>query len=201
MRIILFLALIICVEKLNAQVQEDPPFKRFSFQAGINISNMNFNMGEPPPATPVAASWKTGINIGLALYIPLAEKLFLQPEYFYTQRRGADGSLGIDYDADYLSLPVLLNYKLSSRFSLIAGPQVELLINAKSIYQGVSTNISHDVEERSIGITGGFEVEIIRSFFLSASYFQGLNHIGIGQRSEVKEFKYQVVNITAGIRF
>ena len=135
------------------------------------------------------------------LSIPIANKLTIQPEYSYAQRKGADKSLNIDYSLNWLSMPVLLHYQISPRFALMAGPQVELLINADSTNHGVTTNITHDVEERSIGITGGFEVEIIKSFFLSAKYFQGLNHIGIGQRSTVKEFKYQVVTITAGVRF
>ncbi|HEY8733586.1 MAG TPA: hypothetical protein VIL90_03405, partial [Puia sp.] len=66
---------------------------------------------------------------------------------------------------------------------------------------GVNTNITHDVEERGIGLIGGLEFTILKSIFLSARYMQGLNHVGIGQRSYTKEFKYQVVNFTAGIRF
>ncbi len=201
MKILFSLSLIFLVSCAGAQITEDPPFKYFGFQAGMNITNMNFNMGEPPPATPIDPSWNTGFTFGFMLCIPIAGKLNLQPEYSYTQRNGADKSLGIDYSTDWLSMPVLLNYRVSPRFALVAGPQLELLIHAGSTYQGISTDITHDVEERSIGITGGFEVEIIRSFFLSAKYFQGLNHIGIGQRSDVKEFKYQSVNITAGVRF
>jgi hypothetical protein len=201
MKLPLLIISFVCFGIANAQTISVPPFKRFGFQAGLNTANMNFNLGVPAPAGHAAASWKTGISFGLLLRIPLAKNLFLQPEYAFNQRRGADKSIGVDYDLDYLSMPVLLNYSVSSRISLLAGPQLELLIDARSTGNGSSSNITHDVEERSIGVLAGLEVQIIKSFFLSARYLQGLNHIGIGQRSVVKEFKYQSVNLTAGIRF
>jgi len=61
--------------------------------------------------------------------------------------------------------------------------------------------ITHDVEERNIGVNAGAEWDIYQGFFLTLSYFQGLNHIGIGQRSDLKEFKYQIFTLTGGFRF
>jgi hypothetical protein len=90
---------------------------------------------------------------------------------------------------------------LFPRFNIISGPQLEILVSAGSTENGIHSNITHDVEERGIGVIGGVEFTVINSFFLSARYLQGLNHVGIGQRSDVKEFKYQSVFITAGIRF
>jgi Outer membrane protein beta-barrel domain len=187
--------------QLTAQQPADPPFKRFAFQAGANISNMNFNKGYTATLIHQDAVWKTGFTLGFLLRVPLAKNLFLQPEYAYTQRKGADKTLAINYSLDYLSMPVLLNYKITPAISILAGPQFELLMSAKSSNNGVSTGITHDTEERSIGITGGLELEIKKLFFISARYLQGLNHIGIGQRSNVKEFEYQAVNLTVGVRF
>lgn len=200
MKLLLIIISFACLGIADAQTISTPPFKRFGFQAGLNTANMNFNLGVPAPAVHAAASWKTGISLGFLLRIPLAKNLFLQPEYAFNQRKGADKSFSVDYDLDYLSMPVLLNYSISSRISLLAGPQLELLIDARSMGNGVNSNITHDVEERSIGLLAGLEVQIIKSFFLSARYLQGLNHIGIGQRSDAKEFKYESINLTAGIR-
>jgi Outer membrane protein beta-barrel domain len=187
--------------KASAQITEEPPTERFGFQAGVNISNMNFNEGEPTPSVNIPSSWKTGFTFGFQVRIPLVEKLLLQPEYSFSEKSGSDKSLGIDYTIDYFSLPVLLSYQVIPRLNIVAGPQFELLVNAGSTKNGVYTNITHDVEERGFGILGGFEFTIIKSFFLSVRYLQGLNHVGIGQRSDVKEFKYQSVILIAGIRF
>jgi hypothetical protein len=198
--LVFFLALISYTELAIAQ-STDSSFKRFGFDAGINISNMNFNAGEPPPQVHEDPSWKSGFTFGFQLKVPLAKKLLLQPEYSFSQRNGSDKSIATDYTINYFSMPILLNYQVSPRFNLVAGPQFEITIDASSSVNGQSTNITHDVEERGIGIAGGFEFTIIKSFFLSARYLQGLNHVGIGQRSDVKEFKYQSVIFTAGIRF
>ena len=179
----------------------DSSFKRFGFQIGINLSNMDFNAGQPPPAIHANSSWQTGFTFGFQLKVPLTKKLLLQPEYSFSQRNGSDQTIKTTYTINYFSLPILLNYQLSRRFNVLAGPQFEITTDASSSVDGENNNITHDVEERSIGIEGGLEFTVIKSFFLSARYFQGLNHIGIGQRSTVKEFKYQSIIITAGIRF
>jgi hypothetical protein len=199
--LILVIISFVFIEKTNAQENNNSVQKHFGFQAGVNISNMNFNMGEPPPPVHADPSWETGFTFGFQLRIPLTKNLLLQPEYSFSERNGSDKSIGTDYRLNYFSLPVLLNYQLSPQFNLIAGPQFEILIDAKSFENGESNNITHDVEERGIGITGGLEFTVLKSLFLSARYLQGLNHIGIGQRSSVKEFKYQVVNLTTGLRF
>jgi hypothetical protein len=200
-RVFLFFTVFISNNSLFAQESRDPSFKRFGVQAGLNITAMNFNLGRPAPAAHEKLSWNAGITFGLLLRVPLAKKLFLQPEYSFTQRNGKDGNLGKTYTLNYFSLPVLLIYKVVPAFSVMAGPGAEILINARSATSGESSNITHDVEERGIGITAGLEARIISNIFLSARYFRGLNHIGIGQRSDVKEFKYEAISFTAGVRF
>jgi hypothetical protein len=187
--------------KTVAQTNSDFSSKHFGFQIGINLSNMNFNAGDPVPAIKENAFWKTGFTFGFQLKVPLAKKLVLQPEYSFSQRNGSDKTIATNYAINYLSLPVLLNYQLAPRFNLLAGPQIEITTSAHSSKNGKSTDITHDVEERGIGIVGGLEFIVIKSFFLSARYLQGLNHVGIGQRSDTKEFKYQAFFLTAGIRF
>jgi opacity protein-like surface antigen len=184
---------------LNAQ--ETSPFTHFGFQAGANFSNMNFNKGEPPPPAHIDPSWKAGITLGLLMRVPLGDNCWLQPEYNFVQRNGADKSIATTYELDYLSLPLLLHYKIWRGLSLYAGPQGELLIHAASTDNGTKTDITHDTEERSLAAVAGIECRVVKSFFLSARYLQGFNHIGIGQRSNTKEFKYQAASLTAGIRF
>jgi hypothetical protein len=185
-----------------AQPISEPPFKYFGFQAGVNISNMNFNLGSTAPDTAIKSAWKPGFTIGFILEIPISEKFSLQPEYSFSSRSGTNNSIGVDYRLDYLSMPLLLKYLVSDKFDFFAGPQFELLINAHSIDNGEKVDITHIVEERSIGVVCGLDVFITDEVFISARYFQGFNNIGIYQRSsDVKEFKYQLASLTAGIRF
>jgi hypothetical protein len=185
-----------------AQPVSESQFKYFGFQAGVIISNMNFNLGSTAPDTTVKSVWKPGFTFGFILQIPIIKKFSLQPEYSYTRRYGTYQSIGTDFRLDYFSMPLLLKYLISDRFDLIAGPQFDLLLNAQSTNKGESTDITHIVEERCIGIVVGLEVNIASAFFISGRYFQSLNNIGIWQRSgDVKEFKYQLVSLTGGIKF
>jgi hypothetical protein len=186
----------------SAQTVSESSFRRFGFQAGADISNMNFKLGSTATVNTLQSSWKPGFTFGFTIQVPLSEKLTLQPEYSFTSRYGTDNSTGIDYRLDYLSMPLLLKYLATKKFVFFAGPQLELLINAQSTNKGEKTDITHVVEERSIGIVCGLEFDITGTFFISGRYFQGFNNIGIYQRSgDVKEFKYQLASLTAGIRF
>jgi len=189
---------------LNAQQPDDTPFKRFGFQAGANFSNMDFNKGSPAPAVPVPSAWKAGLSIGFLMRVPLDKDKhwLLQPEYSYTQRNGSDKSISTSYQLDYITMPVLLHYEINSLLSVYAGPQAELLIHGSANANGVKSNITHDTEERSIAAIGGLECRFAKSFFLSARYMHGFNHIGIAQRSaNTKEFKYESINMTVGVSF
>jgi hypothetical protein len=199
--IILAIVLLFCGRRSSAQTYTDEPYNKFAVEAGANYSNMNFNMGYPTPATPIENSWKPGISAGIFFKIPLSRNLFLQPGYFYIRRNGVDKSIDTAYALDYFAFPLLLKYKISSLIDIFAGPQADLLIHANSFSNGIKTDITHDTEERSISATAGFNLHFLKSFYFSARYLQGLNHIGIGQRSNVKEFKFQEVSLLIGFAF
>jgi hypothetical protein len=176
-------------------------FKRFGFKVGTNVTNMNFNKGIPPPAAPIQASWKPGFVAGFLLRVPINNNLSIQSEYLYTYVLGQDKSTGVEYKLNYLSMPVLLKYQIANKVALEAGPQFDLLINAKKKAGETSSDITHDTEERNLGITAGLEYKVINDISLSARYLSGVSHIGIGQRSNVKEFKMEQFQLTAVINF
>jgi hypothetical protein len=177
-------------------------FKRFGFKAGVNFTNMNFNRGVPPPAAPIQAAWKPGFATGFLLRVPLHATLLIQPEYLYSRIAGRDKSTGVNYKFDYLSMPVLLKYEpAAAKIAVEAGPQIDLLINANKDIGGISSNITHDTEERNLGIVAGLEFKVSKELRINARYMHGLNHVGIGQRSNVKEFKYEQLTISASAIF
>ena len=202
MRKVLFIILLCYANMSYAQPVSESTFKYFGVQVGAAMSNMNFNQNSTAPDGNIKAAWKPGFTFGFLLKLPLSESFSLQPEWSFTRRFGTNNTSGIDYRLDYLSMPLLLKYLISDRFEVLAGPQLELLVDAHSTNNDQNADITHDVEERSIGFVGGLEVHIADAFFISARYFQGFNHIGVYQRSsDVKEFKYQVVSLTAGMNF
>lgn len=174
--------------------------KKFAVEAGANFFNMNFNKGVPAPPQPVSSSWKAGPSFGLLLQVPLTDKLFLQPGYYYQRRNGADKRTATSYTNDYCAFPLLLKYKVSSLIEIVAGPQAELLIKAGATKNGVKENITHDVEERGVAGVAGINFHV-SFFYIASRYVQGLNHIGIGQRSVINEFKYEGAMLSLGYEF
>lgn len=198
---VLVIALLFCFQQSFAQNNMDESDKKFAIEAGANYSNMNFNEGYPTPSPPIESSWKAGVSVGIFFKIALAGNLSLQPGYFYIRRNGADKSIDTKYTNDYFAFPLLLKYKLSPLIDIVAGPQAGLLIHSNSYNNGVKTDITHDVEERSVSATAGFNIHFLQSFYMAARYLQGFNHIGIGQRSNPKEFKYQEASLMVGFEF
>ena len=177
----------------------EPGYKRFGIRAGVNFSHINFAKGVPP--VPLETSWGAGINFGFLMLVNITGDLYFQPEYAYSQMGGQVKSSNTVYKLNYFSMPLFLKYQLHEKFSFMAGPQFDLLINAKKKVNGSSTNITHDTEERSLAATAGIEYQLIESFSVSARYMYGINHIGLGQRSDIQEFKYEMVQLMACIKF
>ena len=197
----LLLIAFLVVKYSAAQNGDQHSMERFGFKLGVNYSGMNFNKGYPPPDTHLAVVWMAGITAGFLLAVPLVDKLSVNPEYAYSQMRGKDERSGTTYKLNYLSLPVFLTYRITQRIAIKAGPQLDLLINEKKNAGMGDQNITHDTEERNVGVAAGVEVKLITNFYLEARYMQGLNHIGIGQRSNTTEFTSQLVQLNANFRF
>lgn len=171
--------------------------QRFGIKAGITYNLMNFNAGSPAPVTAVKNSWKPGIYAGGSLQFQLDETFSIQPEYLYNFMQGADDRIKAGYKLHYLSLPVLLKIALAKRLAVVAGPEFSLLIRAAEN----AVDVTHNTEERSISAVGGIELNITPSLCLNARFVHGLNHIGLGQRSAVKEFKWRGVGVGFGWRW
>lgn len=190
----------------SAQRPAETPVTRrlpvsFGLRLGLNQSNTNFNQGEPKPTVPVETTWRTGFVVGALVQVDLSKKLALQQEYLLAQQGSEVRGTNTRYRLRYLSLPLLLKYRVVPRVALVAGPQFDLLLDARQETAGQTTNITHDTEERGLGATAGLEVQLWRSLSLSARYLQGVNHVGLGQRSAVQEFKWQSAQVAAEIRF
>jgi hypothetical protein len=196
-----FILFILTLHVAKAQAYSEPEFKRFGFRAGVNSSHMNFAKGVPPPPVPIETSWHTGINLGFVMVVPIAENLYFQPEYAYSQMGGEVKSSDTAYHLNYLSMPLFLKYQLFEKFSVMAGPQFDLLIDSKRTVGGKSATITHDTEERSLSAVIGIEYDLIESLSVGARYVYGINHIGLGQRSDIQEFKYEMVQVMACFKF
>jgi hypothetical protein len=133
--------------------------------------------------------------------VQFGNRFSLRNEYVFSQVKNMVHTNNQQFKLNYIELPVLLACKLDKRVSLQAGPALGFLISANKIANNATEDITHDTEERSIGLNVGaaFAFSSRLSFF--TRYQHGMNHIGIGQRSNVSEFKLEQLQFLLQVRF
>jgi len=130
--------------------------------------------------------FRYGYHLGGFLEIPLGQTLSIQPEVLFNQyQTRADSSFSSVYEnavdfsnyrdgkLNYLSIPILLNYKLGKVVALQAGPQYGILISQdKNLVQ----NGGEAFKNGELSLLGGIQLYLSK-LRLSGRYFIGLNNI------------------------
>ena len=97
----------------------------FGLKGGVNISQLHFDNN-------TSSDSKVGVNLGILAHIHASKTWAVQPELLYSLE-GAQkvGNSGINYNLNYLNVPVLLQYMFDNGFRLEGGPQIGFLLKAK----------------------------------------------------------------------
>ena len=146
--------------------------------------------------------FRYGYHLGGFAEIGLGGKLSLQPEVLFNQyETRVDSSFkNIYQDAlnfsdnrkvklNYLSVPVLLNYKLGSALSLQAGPQFGILIDQD---KNLLENGKEAFSKGDFSLLGGASLNISK-IRISGRYMVGLNNINdLDNQNEWKAQGFQV---------
>lgn len=169
-RIIVLLAAFMFAQTLSAQFH-------VGFKAGANITKVD--------GRSFKEEFKWGYTAGGFAEIKLSKKLFLQPEVMLNQ---FNTKLDTNYNnivgntlqglssikLDYLSVPLLLNYKLGGGFlSLQAGPQFGILIDKDN---SLVQNTGNAFKKGDLSMLGGLQLKV-GAFRFNGRYFVGLNNI------------------------
>lgn len=114
-----------------------------SIDAALNLSSFNGLEGSKMGA---------GVNFGLGTHIKLGEKWQLKPEFKPLSKKKVTsidpvtvvpGELQIDetkVTLNYIDIPVFLQYKITPRFFISAGPQISFLTSASQFSTGTLEN-------------------------------------------------------------
>jgi hypothetical protein len=147
---------------------------------------------------------KYGYMLGAFAEIKLSKKFYIQPEIQINQfNTSFDTSLGnislpgiISAKLDYLSIPILLNYRLGGGFlSLQVGPQYGILLNKdKSLAQNISDAFRGD----DFSMLGGIQLKA-GAFRINGRYFVGLSNIN--DITNDSKWKNQGFQLSIGLTF
>ena len=171
-KIYLLVAIVLIAQAANAQFT-------IGAKAGANLNKID--------GKSFKEEFNTSYHAGGFAIIGLGEKISLQPEVLWSQTQSkTDTSLKqIPSDAfsafkngevklDYLSIPVLLNYKfIGSVLTLQAGPQFGILLNKD---ENLLKNGEQAFKSGDFSMVGGAQVKISK-FVGSARYVIGLHNI------------------------
>ncbi len=173
--------------------------KQYGFTAALNVSNITGNG--------MAAKYQSGFEAGAFALLPVTKKLTLQPELLFNLLKVSrsnsfptyyvdnnNPSSSVAFNLGYLSIPILLNYALSSKLSINAGPQYNLLVysNEALLYN------KQAFKNNDAGIRSGLQFHPSPTLNLFASYYYGITNInGIDTRYQWKSRQFQAgVNVT-----
>jgi hypothetical protein len=189
-----FCALLMFALLNAANAQTAPAGKKLNwgFKVGLNGSNIRVEDG-------LNSDWKTGLATGVFFTIKAGNKFTIQPEFLYSSMGGKN--LGSAEETslrlNYFSLPLLAKYQVTNKLSVVAGPQVDVVINAKSKSNAGFDEVTNNYRENSFNATGGIEVWPAKCLGFSARYIYGLNNIA---ETGVAKLKNQGVQVMLAVK-
>lgn len=194
MKKISFFILMTALVATTIQAQNSATKKKagWGLKTGLNVSNLRIKNSE-------GSDWKTGLAAGVFFTIKAGNKFSIQPEFLYSSMGGKNVSANSESSLrlNYFSLPVLAKFQIKNCFAVVAGPQVDVLNQAKTKSSSNQfTKVTDSYKENSYYATAGFEFWPAHCFGLTARYLHGVNNIAVG----ATELKNQGIQIMAAIK-
>lgn len=140
-------------------------------KVGANFANMKYDTdfgGFSPDA-------RTSFHFGGYLNLGVSESFSVQPELLYNSvgAKMGDGSL----KANYLSIPIMLQYNPVPVFNIHAGPQVGFLMSAKADDGDESVDVKDGYKGLDLGLGVGAGVNLPMGLGVNVRYILGLSNI------------------------
>ena len=163
----------------SATAQSDKTGFEFGVRGGVNfatIANENSNLDSPDE--------RTSFYAGLVAELPLQERFSLQGEVFYSGQ-GFDRNIPlvnekVEYQADYIQVPLLAKFYIVEGLSIAAGPQFGFKVNEEIDYKPGSDN--GDINTDSLNTfdmqgTAGLEYKFGNGLFVQGRYSYGFSDL------------------------
>lgn len=161
-------------------------FAALFFTGTVNAQHVNFGIKGGLNAYTFSDANKTnygariGFHAGVLAHIHLADQFGLQPEViFSTQGAKYTGSTNTTtFSLNYVNVPVLFQYMFDMGFRIQAGPQLGVLLSAKSETSGIKSDIKNNFKPIDFGVAlGASYVHVPTGFGVDARVNLGLTQI------------------------
>jgi hypothetical protein len=167
----------------GANAQADSDLVQFGVKGGVNFATVTGDGFDSPDS-------RTSFNAGFVAEIPFSERFSIQPEVMYSgqgfdvkeidQDNAFDTDDNIEYQLDYIQVPILAKVYLFEGFNVQAGPQIGFKINEEIDYQPNSDAGDVDLDETEdieFGLAAGLEYKFKSGFFIQGRYNYGFTEL------------------------
>jgi len=175
--------LIIALVLFGATTMSAQEAWNFGIKGGVNFANFTGDDFSSDNS-------RTSFNVGLLAEIPLADRFSIQPEVMYSgqgfdfyerdQDNIFDTDDNVEYQVDYINVPVLAKIYLVDGLSVQAGPSFNFKVNEEIDYQptqdggDIDTDLARDFE---FGGVAGLEYKFNNGFFIQGRYNYGFSKL------------------------
>ena len=177
-------------------------FVYFGVKGGVNFSSFNGDGYDDF----VSPEERTAYHLGLLAEIPVGDRFSIQPEVLYSAQgydiASREDANDIEYQLDYINVPVLAKYYLFNQFSIEAGPQIGFLVHEEVDFNpsddGGDLNLDDDqfkTIDFGVGLGASYKFS---NFFISGRYNLGLTDIYDFEGADAKN---SVIQAGVGIMF
>jgi len=169
----------------------------FGVKGGVNFSNMTSDYF-------TERNSKTEFNLGLVAEIPIMNKFSIQTEISYSVQgtKAKVELLGgpnlVEYNLEYLQVPVLAKIYLSQNLSIEVGPSLNFLVKDEEIYKYTTINNVGSNFEFS-GVLG-VSYKVKGGFFGSLRYINGFT-VALDRELMDEDAKNRVFQLGIGYMF
>lgn len=180
-------------------------FLLFSFTSSAQLFKLGVKAGASMNKLTGQAfkeNFEYGYHVGGYIEIGLGKKFSIQPEVLFNQVNTDTSSKFSsiyafnnvkDIQLKYLSIPIILNYKLTNLLSLQAGPQFGILLDEQ---ENLLQNGQEAFKKGDFSMLGGLQLSLLK-FKLYGRYVVGLNNLdNIGDKDK---WKSQSIQFGVGI--
>ena len=178
-KIILFTLIVMTTHILIAQRKN----VEFGLKAGVNAANFKIDPD-------FSSDSRIGLHIGALAHVHVSEHFAVQPELVLSAQ-GADYGNDREDKFTYLNLPVLAQVMFGEGFRLQTGPQIGLLMNAKSENGDTEVDIDDNFNRGDFAWTFGGGYLSRSGLGVDVRYNLGISNISENDDADVKNRVWQ----------
>lgn len=177
----------------------------FGVKGGVNFATVNGSDQFESPDS------RTSFHVGALAEFPIADIFSIQVEALYSGQGfeiSSNNLLGqdnkVEYQLDYINVPVLAKFYLIKGLSIEAGPQFNFLVNEEidsDVNNDGGDNPEDNTKSFDFGFAGGLTFQTEMGIFATARYYQGVTNIVEGSEGNDPTVNNSVFQIGVGYKF